>query len=145
MIISIFFSLPYALVLTCMMVIDVTVKITKPMLINFGCIVIMCHNRSQILLRLMQTFDLCHIIRHKSHYSSNSSFNLFQTFLTLTIGHIISSNADPSKLQDSVKYTCRCNRLRCPLAKMSGLQCFNMGHNGHGINLYGVSMTIMWN
>ena len=39
----------------------------------------------------------------------------------------------------------RCNRLRCPLARMSGLQCFNMGHNGHGINLYGVSMTIMGN
>ena len=39
----------------------------------------------------------------------------------------------------------RCNRLRCPLARMSGLQCFNMGHNGHGINLYGVSMTLMAN
>ena len=39
----------------------------------------------------------------------------------------------------------RCNRLRCPLARMSGLQCFNMGHNGHGINLYGVSMTLMGN
>ena len=39
----------------------------------------------------------------------------------------------------------RCNRLRCPLARMSGLQCFNMGHNGHGINLYGVSMTRMGN
>ena len=39
----------------------------------------------------------------------------------------------------------RCNRLRCPLARMSGLQCFNMGHNGHGINLYGVSMTPMGN
>ena len=25
----------------------------------------------------------------------------------------------------------RCNRLRCPLARLSGLQCFNMGHNGH--------------
>ena len=40
---------------------------------------------------------------------------------------------------------CRCNRLRCPLARMSGLQCYNMGHNGHGINLYGVSMTLMEN
>ena len=39
----------------------------------------------------------------------------------------------------------RCNRLRCPLARMSGLQCFNMGHNGHGINLYGVSMILMGN
>ena len=39
----------------------------------------------------------------------------------------------------------RCNKLRCPLARMSGLQCFNMGHNGHGINLYGVSMTLMGN
>ena len=39
----------------------------------------------------------------------------------------------------------RCNRLRCPLARMSGLPCFNMGHNGHGINLYGVSMTLMGN
>ena len=24
-----------------------------------------------------------------------------------------------------------------------GLQCYNMGHNGHGINLYGVIMTLM--
>ena len=39
----------------------------------------------------------------------------------------------------------RCNRLRCPLARLSGLQCFNMGHNGHGINLYGVIMTLMGN
>ena len=39
----------------------------------------------------------------------------------------------------------RCNMLRCPLARMSGLQCFNMGHNGHRINLYGVSMTLMGN
>ena len=39
----------------------------------------------------------------------------------------------------------RCNRLRCPLARMSGLQCYNMGHNGHGINLYGASMTLMGN
>ena len=30
----------------------------------------------------------------------------------------------------------RCNRLRCPLARMAGLQCFNIGHNGHGIKLY---------
>ena len=30
-----------------------------------------------------------------------------------------------------------------PLDRMSGLQCFNMGHNGHGINLYAVSMTLM--
>ena len=42
-------------------------------------------------------------------------------------------------------FVSRCNRLRCPLARMSGLQCFNMGHNGHGINLYGVSMTLMEN
>ena len=40
---------------------------------------------------------------------------------------------------------CRCNRFRCPLARMSGLQCFNIGHNGHGINMYGVSMTLMAN
>ena len=39
----------------------------------------------------------------------------------------------------------RCNSLRCPLARLSGLQCFNMGHNGHGINLYGVIMTLMEN
>ena len=28
----------------------------------------------------------------------------------------------------------RCDRFRCPLARLSGLQCYNMGHNGHGIN-----------
>ena len=49
-------------------------------------------------------------------------------------------------IRGSVSYSdTRCNRLRCPLARMSGLQCFNMGHNGHGINLYGVSMTLMVN
>ena len=42
-------------------------------------------------------------------------------------------------------YIPRCNRLRCPLARMTGLQCFTMGHNGHGINLYGVGMTLMGN
>ena len=31
------------------------------------------------------------------------------------------------------------------LPRMSGLECFNMGHKGHGINLYGVSMTLMGN
>ena len=49
------------------------------------------------------------------------------------------------KVQRLYSLLCRCNRLRCPLARMSGLQCFNMGHNGHGINLYGVSMTLMEN
>ena len=34
---------------------------------------------------------------------------------------------------------------RCPRARLSGLQCFNMGNNGHGINLYGVIMTLMGN
>ena len=48
-------------------------------------------------------------------------------------------------LSAQVYYSYRCNRLSCPLARMSGLQCFNMGHNGHGINLYGVSMTLMGN
>ena len=32
-----------------------------------------------------------------------------------------------------------------PLARLSVLQCYNMGHNGHGINLYGVIMTLMDN
>ena len=44
-----------------------------------------------------------------------------------------------------LRFLNRCDRLRCPLARMSGLQFFNMGHNGHGINLYGVSMTLMGN
>ena len=39
----------------------------------------------------------------------------------------------------------RCNRRRCPLARLSGLQCYTMGHNGHGINLYGVIMALMGN
>ena len=39
----------------------------------------------------------------------------------------------------------RCNRLRCPLARLSGLQLFNMGHNAHGINRYGVVMILMGN
>ena len=39
--------------------------------------------------------------------------------------------------------TYRCNRLRCPLARFFWIQCFNMGHNGYGINLYGVIMILM--
>ena len=31
------------------------------------------------------------------------------------------------------------------LARLSGLQCFNMGHNSHGINMHGVIMTLMGN
>ena len=30
-------------------------------------------------------------------------------------------------------------------ARLSGLQCFNMGHNGHGINIYDVVMIFMGN
>ena len=29
------------------------------------------------------------------------------------------------------------------LARLSGFQCFSMGHNGHGINMYGVVMIPM--
>ena len=42
----------------------------------------------------------------------------------------------------------RCNRLKSPPpppARLSGLQCYNMGHNGHGINLYDVLMILMGN
>ena len=40
--------------------------------------------------------------------------------------------------------TYRCNRLRCPLARFFWMQCFNIvGHNGYGINLYGVIMILM--
>ena len=38
-----------------------------------------------------------------------------------------------------------CDGLRCLLARLSGLQCFYMGHNCHRINLYGVIMTLMGN
>ena len=33
-------------------------------------------------------------------------------------------------------YKCWCNRLKCPLFRLSTLQCHNMGHNGHEINMY---------
>ena len=36
----------------------------------------------------------------------------------------------------AIMLTNRCNRLNCPLAGLSGLQCYNMSHNGYGINLY---------
>ena len=39
----------------------------------------------------------------------------------------------------------RCNMLRCSLTRLSGLQCFNMGHSGHGINLYVVVVILMEN
>ena len=39
----------------------------------------------------------------------------------------------------------RCNRLRCPLARLTGLQSFNMGHNDNGINLFGVVMILIGN
>ena len=32
-----------------------------------------------------------------------------------------------------------------PPARLSVLQCYNMGHNGHGINLYGVIMILIGN
>ena len=32
-----------------------------------------------------------------------------------------------------------------PLARWSGLQCYSMGHNCHGINLYGVPMILIAN
>ena len=37
------------------------------------------------------------------------------------------------------QYFQQCNRLKCPLARLSG----PMRHNGHGINLYGVIMNLM--
>ena len=39
----------------------------------------------------------------------------------------------------------RCNRLRCPGLDCLSVQCYYKGHNGHGINLYGVIMTLMGN
>ena len=64
-----------------------------------------------------------------------------------TVTSILEVGLLPSRQVNAGSFTAqyRCNRLRCPLARMSGLQCFNMGHNGHGINLYGVSMTLMGN
>ena len=44
-----------------------------------------------------------------------------------------------------VRFSNRCNRLKCPLGRLSSLQCYNMGHNGHGINLHGLIMTLMGN
>ena len=41
-----------------------------------------------------------------------------------------------------IRMYCRCD---CLMARLSGLHCYNMGHNGHGINLCGVIMTIMGN
>ena len=32
-----------------------------------------------------------------------------------------------------------------PLARLSGIHCFNMGHDAHGINMYGVVMILMGN
>ena len=32
----------------------------------------------------------------------------------------------------------RCNRLKGPLARLSGLWPYDLGHNGHGINMHGV-------
>ena len=56
---------------------------------------------------------------------------------------ILFKNMPGYKVSQIQKY--RCNRLRRPLTRLSGLQCFNMGHNGHGINLYGIVMTLMGN
>ena len=39
----------------------------------------------------------------------------------------------------------RCNRLQCYLARLSILQCYDIGHNDHGINLYGVIKTLVGN
>ena len=37
----------------------------------------------------------------------------------------------------------RGNRLRRPLVGLSGLQCLNMGHYGHGKYLYSVVMILI--
>ena len=42
-------------------------------------------------------------------------------------------------------FTYQCNRLRCPLARVSSLQYYNIGHNSRGINLYGVIMILLGN
>ena len=49
------------------------------------------------------------------------------------------------KLHICISNIYRCNRFRSPLARLSGLQCYSMGYNGHGINLYGVIRTLMGN
>ena len=48
----------------------------------------------------------------------------------------------------SVSHLCHktgCNRLKCPPVRLSDIQCYNMCHNGHGINLYGVIMITVGN
>ena len=51
----------------------------------------------------------------------------------------------PNNINDNNSGVCRCNRLICPLARLSGLNALSWGHNGHGINLYGFVMILIGN
>ena len=70
-------------------------------------------------------------------YVNKNNNNLYQLFVT------ICPSIPISHANTIVKF--RCNMLKCPLARLSGLQCYNMGHNGRGINLYDVRIILMGN
>ena len=57
----------------------------------------------------------------------------------ITYGILAWGNAKASVLR---KTQILQNRLRCPLTILSGIQCFNMGHNGHRMNLYVVVISL---
>ena len=94
--------------------------------INVALVLICCFILS--ILVVLFKYNVCNGI----NLGVNGSIKFISIFAWLLYGGI-----------SRFRFRYRCNRLRCPLARVSGLQCFNMGHNGHGINLYGVSMTLM--
>ena len=79
-----------------------------------------------------------------SHISQNVLFHIMNFFFA--IWHDVrhrNNGIKNHRKQSGLIPGGRCNRLRCPLARMSGLQCFNMGHNGHGITCK-VSVWPLW-
>ena len=88
--------------------------------------------------------SLCHCLQ-VGILSHRYCYIIYQYFVTRLLSRIVYYYATSVPTYLYTNMGSRCNRLRCPLARMSGMRCFNMGHNGHGINLYGVSMTLMGN
>ena len=66
-------------------------------------------------------------------FNNNSSWILFSLYTyRYPIGPIVVAIWD------------RCNRCKCPLCPLASLppQCCKLGHNGHGIYLYGVLISL---
>ena len=96
-------------------------------------------------LKVSGMLDLVHLIKYMRQVRVMSVCNYAAEIWGFKDFQCSKKYSKPSYailLSTQICTNCRCNRLRCPLARLSGLQC----HNVHGINLYGVIvMTLMVN